>query len=82
MRTSRGSKAACDTSHPLYQGSPNFLNKGPVYAFLESLVAGMWPLGVENALASMGVYNASLALVGGRVPIVGIRRRNSALSLV
>ena len=56
-------------AHALGQGSPNFLNKGPVYCPSDFRGAGRWPLGVENVPASVGKNNApSFDAVGVTCP--------------
>lgn len=53
----------------LYQGFPNSLNKKGQLTVLQALEGADWPVGVENALASVGVNNVLLlVLVRGMVP--------------
>lgn len=54
---------------PLEQGSPNFLNSGPVYCPYNFEGGGLWQVWVKYALASMGEKNTlSLVLVAGILP--------------
>lgn len=63
-------------SFTVEQGSPNFVNKGPVYCSSDFFLgggAGLWPLRVEKVPTSVGKKQSL---------IVGVSWGNCALSLV